>query len=69
VKIRVIPETAKHAASDQIRVRLVRAAFPVTLPPGRERLATRPMPIGSTAIANTMGIEVVAFYKVVTAPP
>ena len=30
---------------------------PVTLPPGRERLATRPMPRGSTASAKTMGMD------------
>ena len=33
---------------------------PVTLPPGRARLATRPAPTGSPAIAITMGIVVVA---------
>ncbi len=34
---------------------------PVTLPPGRARLATRPAPTGSAAVAITMGMVVVAF--------
>src|SRR5262249_44503759 len=29
---------------------------PVTLPPGRAKLATKPLPIGSATIAKTMGI-------------
>ena len=33
---------------------------PVTLPPGRARLATRPAPTGSPAFAITMGMVVVA---------
>ena len=35
---------------------------PVTLPPGRARLATRPSPTGSPAFAITMGMVVVAFF-------
>ena len=35
---------------------------PVTLPPGRARLATRPSPTGSAAFAITMGMVVVAFF-------
>src|SRR5881275_3430364 len=35
---------------------------PVTLPPGRLRLATRPSWTGSAAVSNTIGtVEVVAF--------
>ena len=34
---------------------------PVTLPPGRARLATKPAPTGSAAFAITMGMVVVAF--------
>ena len=34
---------------------------PVTLPPGRARLATRPAPTGSPAFVITMGMVVVAF--------
>jgi len=33
---------------------------PVTLPPGRARLATRPVPTGSPAAAKTMGMTDVA---------
>src|SRR5215471_9642701 len=29
---------------------------PVTLPPGRAKLATKPLPIGSATIAKTMGM-------------
>ena len=32
---------------------------PVTLPPGRERLAAKPLPIGSDTSANTIGIVLV----------
>ena len=35
---------------------------PVTLPPGRARLATRPAPTGSPAFVITMGMVVVAFF-------
>ena len=35
---------------------------PVTLPPGRARLATRPAPTGSPAFAITMGMVVVALF-------
>ncbi len=42
---------------------------PVTLPPGRERLSTRPLPIGSIARAKTMGMTAVACFNVGTAPP
>jgi hypothetical protein len=42
---------------------------PVTLPPGRARLTTRPPPTGSTAIGKTMGIADVACFTVETAVP
>src|SRR6516225_3489808 len=42
---------------------------PVTLPPGRARLATKPPPTGSFAIAKTMGMTDVAFFIVGTASP
>jgi hypothetical protein len=32
---------------------------PVMLPPGRARLSTKPWPIGSVTIVNTMGIVLV----------
>ena len=34
----------------------------MTLPPGRARLATKPAPTGSAALAITMGMVVVAFF-------
>ena len=40
----------------------VRLETPVTLPPGRARLATRPAPTGSPTFAITMGIVVVALF-------
>src|SRR5262249_39977383 len=39
---------------------LVKKLTPVTLPPGRLRLATRPNLTGSVPLANTIGIVVVA---------
>src|SRR5262249_40628615 len=39
---------------------LAKKLMPVTLPPGRARLATRPILTGSWATMNTMGIVVVA---------
>jgi hypothetical protein len=38
------------------------AESPVALPPGRPRLATNPLPIGSVASANTMGISDVGSF-------
>src|SRR5262245_64173839 len=35
---------------------------PVTLPPGRFRLATNPICTGSAIVVKTMGIELVAFF-------
>ena len=35
---------------------------PVTLPPGRARLATKPKPTGSLVFVITMGMVVVAFF-------
>ena len=42
---------------------------PVTLPPGRARLATRPSPTGSAAFVITMGMVVVAFFAANAAGP
>ena len=42
---------------------------PVTLPPGRARLATRPSPTGSTLLVTTIGIVVVAFLAADAAGP
>ena len=41
---------------------LVRLENPVTLPPGRARLATRPAPTGSGTFVITMGMVVVALF-------
>ena len=38
----------------------IRTAKPVALPPGRDRLSTRPAPTGSTAYTNTIGTVRVA---------
>ena len=38
---------------------------PVTLPPGRARLATRPLPTGSPAIAKTIGMTEVACFAAI----
>src|SRR4029450_6922919 len=45
--------------------------MPVTLPPGRARLATRPAPTGSEDVVTTMGIVVVALLAAnpSTVPP
>jgi hypothetical protein len=42
---------------------------PVTLPPGRARLATKPPPTGSFAMAKTIGMTDVASFIVGTASP
>ena len=42
---------------------------PVTLPPGRANDATKPLPSGSAATANTIGITDVACFVAGTAPP
>jgi hypothetical protein len=42
---------------------------PVTLPPGRARLAIRPPPTGSIEIAKTMGMTAVACFTVRTGVP
>src|SRR5947209_16214865 len=39
---------------------------PVTLPPGRLRLATRPICTGSLAVVKTMGIVVIAAFTACT---
>ena len=40
---------------------------PVTLPPGRARLATRPVPTGSPAVPKTIGMTDVACFDAMTA--
>jgi hypothetical protein len=41
---------------------VVKKLTPVTLPPGRLRLATRPILTGSSPVAKTTGIVVVAAF-------
>ena len=45
------------------------AENPVMLPPGCARFVTMPEPSASAAIANTIGMEVVAPFTSATAPP
>ena len=40
---------------------------PVALPPGRDMLATKPEPIGSTTLTNTIGTLRLACCKAMTA--
>ena len=42
---------------------------PVTLPPGRARLATRPLPRGSATVANTIGMTEVDCFAANTGGP
>ena len=42
-------------------------ASPVVLPPGRAKLATKPVPTGSPAVANTIGITLVDCCNAMTA--
>ena len=42
---------------------------PVTLPPGRAKLAIMPVPTGSLATANTMGMTDVTCFAAGTASP
>ena len=42
---------------------------PVTLPPGRTRLATRPLPMGSVAISKTIGMSDVTCFAAAAAAP
>src|SRR5438128_2407518 len=54
--------TNSHSSSSRLGVSwLTMLPKPVTLPPGRARLATRPNPMGSLTKANTIGIVEVAF--------
>ena len=39
---------------------------PVTLPPGRARLATRPLPTGSVTVTKTIGMTAVACLAAMT---
>ena len=57
------PGTTSRKSSRRLPARsVVWADRPVTLPPGRARLATRPLPTGSSASANTIGMTDVACF-------
>src|SRR5512133_3277516 len=56
---RPIAAPASPAAADAVRPALGKA---VRLPPGRAKLATRPLSSGSTPISKTIGIVEVAFF-------
>jgi hypothetical protein len=43
--------------------------MPVTFPPGRARLATRPCLTGSSEVVKTIGIVAVAAFAAITALP
>jgi hypothetical protein len=54
----------EDAIDDSFALRLnSKAIKPVALPPGRERLATNPLPTGSIVVTNTMGIVRLASCK------
>ena len=61
---RCSPGTTSRSNSSRLPARSV-CWFdrPVTLPPGRARLATIPVPTGSPAAAKTIGISDVAFFS------
>src|SRR5262249_1881760 len=57
------PGTSSRSRSSRLPARSVdRTDSPVTLPPGRARLATSPLPTGSPATENTIGIVAVACF-------
>jgi len=61
------PGTSSRKRSSRLPIRSVeRIDRPVTLPPGRARLATRPVSTGSPAAPNTIGIAVVARFNAMT---
>ena len=60
------PGTSSRSRSSRLPARSVdRTDSPVTLPPGRARLATSPLPTGSPAAVNTIGIAVVTCFAAV----
>ena len=64
------PGTISRKSSSRLpAISLCSTDNPVTLPPGCERLATMPLPTGSTAIAKTIGIAAVACFRPATAAP
>ena len=61
------PGTTSRKSSSRLPARSVCwIDRPVTLPPGRARLATRPVPTGSPATAKTIGMTDVACFAAMT---
>src|SRR5262249_44242386 len=57
------PTTTSRKSSSRLPAESVSCIDrPVTLPPGRARLATKPLPTGSFATANTIGMTDVACF-------
>ena len=64
------PGTSSRKSSSRLAaISLCWSDRPVTLPPGRAKLATKPLPTGSVATANTMGMTDVACFAGMTAAP
>jgi hypothetical protein len=63
VEIKSRISSSRFAAS-----RATRAVMPVTFPPGRARLVTRPSCSGSSGMLNTIGIVVVAILAAIAVP-
>ena len=58
------PGTVSLSSSSRFPLKpMHRSLVPVTFPPGRARLATRPSPTGSLAAAKTIGMVVVAAWR------
>src|SRR5262249_61126838 len=67
--MRMAPGSSSSSSpSSFVPVSLVRKLTPVTLPPGRLRLATSPSLTGSPPLANTTGTVVVAALAAIAAP-
>jgi hypothetical protein len=61
--IRATPGTRSRSSPSRFgSIRLVNRVTPVTLPPGRLKLSTKPALTGSPPIPNTIGIVVVAAF-------
>ena len=58
--------TSRNSSNRLPAISVVWSDRPVTLPPGRARPATRPVPTGSPATANTMGMADVACLVAMT---
>ena len=67
---RAAPGTNSRRSSNRFAdTSVVKILFPVRLPPGRARLATRPSLTGSSGLTKTMGIVVVAALAANAEPP